>query len=71
MYASVRMYVCMYLVMQSRPDRLQVLFMPGSCLLPDLARGLLQAVVALLVRPAGAEAGAHDGGPRPALEQED
>lgn len=43
----------------------------GSCLLPDLARGLLQAEVALLVCPAGAEASAHNGRPRPALEQED
>lgn len=74
MYASVRMCVCTSSPRvapdaTSAPARdARVL---GSCLLPDLARGLLQAVVALLVRPAGAEASAHDGRPRPALEQED
>lgn len=33
--------------------------------------GLLQVDVALLVRPAGTEAGADEGGPRAALEEED
>lgn len=63
----------MYLFIRSRPDTLLVLAhaqLAHSCLLPDLARGLLQAVVALLVGPAGAETCANDGWPRPPLEQQ-
>lgn len=37
----------------------------------DVLGSLLQVEVALLVRPAGAEAGANKGGPRAALEEED
>lgn len=37
----------------------------------DVLGGLLQVEVALLIRPAGAEAGADEGGPRAALEDED
>lgn len=67
-----RAYVCMYPLNRSRPHTppTKRLFL-GSCLLPDLACGLLQAVVALLVCPARTETRADDGGPRPALEQED
>lgn len=75
----VRTYVCMYLFTRSRPDETPKrdtraandARVPSSCLLPDLARGLLQAVVAFLIRPAGAEASTHDGGPCPALKQKD
>ena len=42
----------------------------GSRLLLQVLRGLLQAPVTLLVRPAGTEAGAEEGGPRPPLEEE-
>ena len=37
----------------------------------DVLGGLLQVEVALLVRPAGTETGADEGGPRAALEKED
>lgn len=43
---------------------------PTSCLLLNLPRRLLQARVALLVRPPRAEPGAHKCRPRPPLEQE-
>lgn len=44
---------------------------PALRLVLDVLGGLLQVEVALLVRPAGAEAGADEGGPRAALEDED
>ena len=43
----------------------------GSRLLLQVLGGLLQAPVALLVGPAGAETGAEEGGPGPPLEEED
>lgn len=43
----------------------------SSCLLPDLSSGLLQAVVALFVRPSRAETSSDDGRPRSPLEQQD
>jgi hypothetical protein len=43
----------------------------GSCLLLDVFRRLLQAVVALLVCPSGSEAETGEGGPCSPLEQED
>lgn len=69
----VRVYVCVYVLPHPESPQTRPPAWPatGSCLLPDLACGLLQAVVALLVRPAGAEARTHDGRPRPALEQQD
>lgn len=41
-----------------------------SCLLPDVPRRLLKARVALFVCASAAESEAHDGWPRPALEQQ-
>lgn len=42
-----------------------------SCLLPDVPGRLLEARVALLVCAPSAESEAHDGWPRPPLEQQD
>lgn len=70
-YVCVCLYVCTSSYRVAPVTRPPTWLATCSCLLPDLARGLLQAVVALLVCPAGAEARAHDGRPRPALEQED
>ena len=72
---TARVYVCMSAslhpeVAQTRRSRLLTPQLAHSCLLPDLARGLLQAIVALLVSAAGAEACANDGRPRPPLEQQ-
>lgn len=42
-----------------------------SCLLPNLPSGLLEAEVALFVCSTCTESEAHDGRPRPSLEQQD
>ena len=44
---------------------------PRLRLVSHIPGGLLEVGVALLVRPASTEAGAHESGPRAALEEED
>lgn len=43
----------------------------SSCLLPDLSSSLLQAVVALFIRPPCAKTCSNDGRPRSPFEQQD